>query len=170
MIGLLAYGSLMHPDELARHFAGEGPLLPVRVRGFRRSFCQEPSWRQGSGERRGVLTVRPSAVDWINAVLVCGCGPDVLRSLDHRERGYRRVAVPAAAIDPYAAADAVRVPEAAAVYAGRDDKWNPSLLPNDDYAALCTRAAGHWGAAFLDDFLATTYLGGETLAALGISG
>lgn len=160
MTGLLAYGSLMHPDELARHFAAEPARMPehipVRVRGFSRGFCQEPSWREGAGDRRGVLTVTPSDDGWINAILVCGCDADLLASLDERERGYVRCAVPVSAIEPCAGdvlPDALRD---AVMYVGRDELRNDALLPNPAYRALCMTAAAQWGDAFLRDFLATT--------------
>jgi len=156
----------MKPGELARQLGGAVLPVPVRVRGYRRSFCQEPSWRTGAAERRGVLTVRPSGEGWINAVLVCGCDPAGFRTLDHRERGYRRARVVRSAIEPYASAPELDDMDRISIYRGRSEKWNPELLPNPDYLDLCIGAAEQWGEAFLEDFLATTRVGDVPLRTL----
>jgi cation transport regulator ChaC len=166
MIGLLAYGSLMHPDELAGHLDRGDPIVPVRVRGFKRSFCQEPSWRTGEADERGVLTVRPSAVDWFNAVLVCGWEAEAFEVLDHRERGYIRQTVPASSVETYETTNDLEKVRDINVYTGREEKWNEVLLPNPEYLKLCTDAAAHWGTEFLHDFLATTHVGHNCLREL----
>jgi cation transport regulator ChaC len=154
---LLVYGSLMHPDELARHPTLDPTGVPVRLRGFQRSFCQEPSWRECRGRHRGVLTVRRSADHWLNALLVRVADPAALRSLDDRERGYARVRVSAADVVPYART--VDATHEIGVYVGRAGNRNDSLLPNRDYLLLCTAAATTHGDVFLHDFLATTFVG-----------
>lgn len=174
MIALLAYGSLMHPDELAKHCA-RTQSVPVRVQGFRRSFLQEPSWRTGEGVERGVLTVRRSAGDWFNAILVCGfaddarkssdggSGTDALRSIDQRERGYTRVVVPGEDVEPYAMHEVDPLIDEIGLYTGREEKWNEELLPNRAYLKLCVEAAALWGSEFARDFLRTTHTGSGTL-------
>jgi cation transport regulator ChaC len=174
VIALLAYGSLMHPAELARHCTGTRSV-PVRVQGFRRSFSQEPSWRNGEGAERGVLTVRRSASDWLNAILVsgsrtdalrdvdCGSGDGALRSIDQRERGYTRVVVPLADVEPYATHEIDPLITEIGLYIGRDEKWNDELMPNRAYLKLCIEAAGLWGSEFAGDFLRTTYSGSITI-------
>lgn len=166
MTGVLAYGSLMHPAELARHFttgADHTPeRIPVRVRGFSRGYCQAPSWRDGDGDRRGVLTVTPSDDGWINAILICGCDAELLTSLDARERGYERCAVPAAAIQPCAGSALPDALSEIVIYVGRSELRNEALLPNPTYRALCITAAAQWGDTFLQDFLATTHGSGSS--------
>lgn len=177
--GLLVYGSLMHPAELALHLPGDAALVPVRVNGYRRSFCQEPAWRAGLDRERGVLTVRASQQDWFNGVLVCGPDDAALARLDHRERGYDRVGLATSQLTVYAPythgglAPVARSAESAraavegvsdvAIYVGHADRYNHALLPNADYAELCTAAAEYWGDAFLSDFLATTFIAGSPL-------
>lgn len=164
MPAFVAYGSLMDPDELAQHCRGaDVDLLRVRVRGFRRSFSQEPSWRTGAGAERGVLTVQPSRGDWFNGILVSDAAADVLRSLDYRERGYSRQAVSATHIEAYDPEDSARITAAVVVYAGIPDKYNDALLPNSAYLKLCTDAAAHWGSDFARDFLLTTFVRDATL-------
>ena len=162
MAGFIAYGSLMHPDELAAQCRGAGRVR-VRVRGFRRSFSQEPSWRTGTGAERGVLTVQPSRGDWFNGILVSDADADVLRSLDHRERGYSREAVPATHIEAYDPEDSAQITPAVIIYAGLPDKYNSELLPNSTYLELCTDAAACWGSDFARDFRLTTFVRGATL-------
>jgi cation transport regulator ChaC len=163
MIAVLAYGSLMHPDEHYDHRIRDWPLVPVRVLGFRRSFSQVPTWRSGSPAERGVLTIRPSAADWFNAIMICGWDPRALKLLDHRERGYTRRTLPESALDPYLEQNPLEAVREVNVYVGREEKRNDALQPNAEYLELCAEAASRWGEEFLEDFLSTTYVGGTTL-------
>ena len=158
MIALLTYGSLMHPDELATQFGGGTRCLPVRVRGFRRSFCQKPAWRSGEDGRNGVLTVRRSSTAWFNGILVGPPDPRSLERLDHRERGYTRRRVPAVAVEPYLAAPSVPAIGEYHLYTGRDEMRSDGLAPNPEYLRLCTEAARARGRRFLEEFLSTTYV------------
>jgi hypothetical protein len=160
--GLLVYGSLMHPGSLATGSGRSASPQPVRVQGYRRSFCQEPSWRRGSGAHRGVLTVH-AATSWFSGILVRGLSADMLKALDHRERGYRRVAVERSAIEPYGPAPDLDGIDRIEIYVGRRELRNPDLRPNVDYLRLCRDAAAHWGTDFLDDFLSTTHVGSAPL-------
>lgn len=157
MFSLLAYGSLLHPDELARHGLESASCTPVRVSGFLRSFCQEPSWRPATSEERGVLTVRPSAEHWFNALRIDGFGAEALAELDHRERGYRRAAVPPDRLRGYGPEPLARAPECV-LYLGREEKFNAAILPGADYLELCVAGAAAWGPDFLRDFLETTFV------------
>ncbi len=180
MAALLVYGSLMHPAELAAHLGRDHAVVPVRVRGFRRSFEQEPSWRKGGDDGRGVLTVRRSPEHWLNAVLTRGFSDSELASLDHRERGYTREPVPASAVEPYATGDPAATGDAGSpanggsvmgrfedeeivVYVGGESLRNEGLRPNPAYLELCVEAARRLGPEFLDDFLATTFVGSTAL-------
>lgn len=157
---LLAYGSLLHPEELARHGIDPAACAPVRVRGFRRSFCQEPSWRPAVSEARAVLTVRPDPEHWLNAVLVPGLDADRVAELDHRERGYVRTGVPPERLEPYPGAAPAEAGEAV-LYLGREDKFNRAILPSESYLDLCLEGAAAWGEDFLRDFVDTTFVQGE---------
>ncbi|HSK18572.1 MAG TPA: hypothetical protein VK912_05490 [Longimicrobiales bacterium] len=152
----------MHPDELATQCRGTSHVR-VRVCGFRRSFSQEPAWRTGTGAERGVLTVQPSPGDWFNGILVSGVDAGVIRSLDHRERGYSREAVPTTRIETYDPEDSGQITAAVVVYAGLPDRYNSELLPNSTYLELCTDAAARWGSDFARDFRLTTFVRGATL-------
>lgn len=164
MSSLLAYGSLMHPGELAHLQSRPLSAMPVRVRGYRRSFCQRPSWRRGQGERRGVLTVHPAPGDWFNAILLGGLDLPALSALDERERGYVRLAVPRGRLEPYPDSGD-RLPKGKAqLYTGRPELYDDALLPNPEYLRICTEAASRWGDVFLEEFLATTYCRGRPLA------
>jgi hypothetical protein len=161
--GLLVYGSLMHPESMADELGDAVAAVPVRVRGYRRSFCQEPSWRRGSGDRRGVLTVQPCAGSWFSGILVRGLDADAFRKLDGRERGYHRVPVDLSAVEPYEPALELAPIDRIEIYRGRPEKRRPGLLPNLRYLRLCRDAAARWGQRFLEDFLATTHVGSSPL-------
>jgi hypothetical protein len=161
MNDLIVYGSLMHPAELEGHCKGMR-TWPVRVRGYRRSFSQEPSWRPGDGIERGVLTVRTSAGDWFNAILVEGC--DAGRGqLDDRERGYARETLRRASVESYGDTIPGLSSRQITLYIGRPEKRNESLLPNREYLGICTDAAEGWGREFAADFMRTTFVGTTTL-------
>lgn len=157
MYALLAYGSLMHPAELVRHGPPNARTTAVRVHGFRRSLCQEPSWRPADSPDRAVLTVRPAEREWLNGVLIHGFGEGALAELDHRERGYVRATVSGAAIQPYDGELEMGSAEVV-LYTGRDDKYNPALLPNAEYLDICLAAAASRGEEFYRDFLRSTFI------------
>lgn len=157
MYSLLAYGSLLHPDELARHAWEHAPRSPVRVQGFRRSFCQEPSWRLATSMERAVLTVQPSSEHWMNALLIHGFDARALADLDYRERGYTRVAIPPEQIEPYES-DAGIVAGETVLYLGREEKYNAQILPSEEYLQICLAGAAAWGEHFLRDFLRSTFV------------
>lgn len=158
MYSLLAYGSLMNPDELARQSLEDAAFAPVRVRGFRRSFCQEPSWRPAAAGRRAVLTVRPAPGQWINAVRIDHLATDTVAELDHRERGYIRTTVPTVQIECYRPEDCARPAGETVLYLGRAEKFNSQILPGDAYLQLCLAGAAAWGPDFLRDFLKSTFV------------
>lgn len=148
----------MHPAELARHGLAEHPATLVRLRGFRRSFCQEPSWRRSDSAARGVLTVRREAGCWLNGLLIQDLRPGALPALDRRERGYVRTPLAADALEPYEPG-ADLGPGQPIVYLGREEKFNAGILPNEEYLGICATGAGRWGPSFLRDFLLSTHLG-----------
>jgi hypothetical protein len=90
---LIVYGSLINKLELTK---GGFPLdntRPLVLRGFKRVFCQEPSWRPDWGEQRAVLNVIGSEQHWLNALLISGLTDGFLADLDKREKGYNRIKV-----------------------------------------------------------------------------
>ena len=165
MSGMIAYGSLMSMAELERHGIRRRAACPVTVLGFRRSFSQEPSWREGTGSRRGVLTVSPSDRDSINAILISEVSESTLAELDERERGYDRVAVQESKILPSGVCRPGRIRRNDVfIYVGKPHKSNSGLRPNAEYLRLCSEAAGDWGEAFRETFRKTTFVSGIPLA------
>ena len=104
MSGIIAYGSLMSVAELERHGIRRTNAYPVIVLGFRRSFSQEPSWRKGVGNKRGVLTVSPNDQASMSAILISEVSGAAFAVLDERERGYDRVSVQKVRIQPFGGA------------------------------------------------------------------
>lgn len=160
MTGLLAYGSLIHPDE----HAGLPGLLsahPVTLSGWRRVFHQTPSWRRGEGRTVAVLDVVPSPGTELPLVLLRFERIDFAET-DRRERGYRRIAVEKEKIS-FPGDKEPSLPDSLYLYTGRPELHDPTLLPNPDYLALCLEGAAHWGEAFYRGFLESTTLGDGTL-------
>ncbi len=165
MSGLIAYGSLMSVAELERHGFRCAGACPVTVLGFRRSFSQEPSWRKGAGNRRGVLTVSPRRHASMNAILVSGVSKSAFAAFGHRERGYDPVRVPMRQVQPFGDVRTDLVdPEKLFIYVGKPHKLNRELEPNRAYLELCLNAARDWGEAFLEVFRKTTFVSGAPLS------
>lgn len=164
MNSLIAYGSLMSRPELHRQGLSAMKASPVIVKGYRRSFSQEPAWRRGVGNQRGVLTVVPDERVSMNAILLSGLSATAWVGLDERERGYERVVVAGSQIVPFCDTSTESVPSGACLYVGIADYLNAALEPNAEYLRLCVEAARGWGDAFHQTFLETTYVSGMKLA------
>ena len=160
MIGLLVYGSLVNPMEIADQDLGLNQAIPVRVNTYRRIFNQTPSWRVGHGDRIGVLNVERSSQHWINAVCLC-LEDRGLPHLEARERGYSKHVVPSECIASY---PGYHMPSDVDfhVFVGNEEYNDSKILPNSEYLDLCMRGAVTWGNEFYDEFVATTYLASGT--------
>ncbi len=167
MIAVVTYGSLINQEQLRAkpHLLAEA--CPVVVKGYRRVFNQEPSWRKGCDKHRAVLNVIRSNDDCFNGLLVNVRNNNSLRELDERERGYDRVLVsPSDVVYPASSYHSVRSGlslKCVYIYLGKLEKKNDNILPNTAYLDLCLCGAKHWGEEFYEQFLQTTYVGGYTL-------
>jgi len=181
MTAIIAYGSLINPEQRRQGLHLFADACPVLVKGYRRVFSQEPSWREGDRTHRAVLNVIKSDEDWFNGVLVALHSGSHFEDIDQREIGYNRVLVASSQIAPFEKISkkpsceqgpdgqmSEQVSNAIAaqptyIYLGKPEKQNNSILPNRDYLALCLRGAQHWGDTFYEQFLQTTYIGPRTL-------
>ena len=153
--GLLAYGSLIHPNE-HRKLPGLINTLPVRVRGYRRIFHQAPSWRKGQGTQIAVLDAVPSPADSINALCLI-LTTEALSVLAQRERGYKLETVPLSDLSFCTEIDSGEFPEIFVIYRGKEGLQRDDILPNPDYLQLCREGARFWGKEFHKMFLKSTY-------------
>jgi hypothetical protein len=162
MTGIIVYGSLMDINETMMQGLRPIDAVPIRLKGYRRSFNLKPSWRKGSGRSIAVLNVEYCSGSWINGVcLLLESGE--LAALDTRERGYNREGVPAERLECYLQYD---LPDDTPffIYIGKEEKIDSQILPNKDYLDVCMAGASSWGEDFFDEFVATTYLAsGESL-------
>ena len=156
MTALLVYGSLIHPDE-HRKLPNLIEALPVRLKGYRRSFTQTPSWRRGEGHQIAVLRLEESPDTSLNLIALLFKEPD-FAELDRRERGYRRITLPADRLTPFGGTPLPDL-DSCHLYLGRDELHDPALLPNPAYLELCLEGAQMWGETFYREFLETTVLG-----------
>ena len=155
-VGLLAYGSLIHPDE-HRDLPGLIDAVPARVRGYRRVFHQTPSWRKGKGDQIAVLNVIPSPADTINVVCLV-LETETLSALAQRERGYALEEVSLSKLSFCSEIAPSDLPETFVIYRGKEELQDNTLLPNADYLNLCLKGAEQWGEEFYSQFLESTYL------------
>ena len=187
MTAIIAYGSLINLEQHRQGLHLFSDAYPVLVQGYRRVFSQEPSWRQGDRTHRAVLNVIKADKDWFNGVLIGLHDGSRFDAIDQREIGYDRVLIASSQIAPFKklsrkiscgqdsneqisneqisneqVSDAIAA-QSTYIYLGKPEKQNNSILPNKDYLALCLRGAQHWGEAFYEQFLQTTYVGPRPL-------
>lgn len=195
MTAIIVYGSLLNPEQLHQQSHLFARAYPVFVKGYRRVFNQEPSWREGDDKHRAVLNVMKSDQDGFNGLLVRLQDGSDLHQLDERESGYNRIAISQSQLAPFAPMSDMgksdtsksepviargRFPDGVFsevilseailsdpifIYVGKPEKQNDGLLPNKSYLELCLRGAKHWGEEFQEQFLQTTYVGDLTLKA-----
>ncbi len=142
MDALIVYGSLIDKLELVQGGFSLDSTRPVVVRGFKRIFAQEPSWRSDQGEERAVLNVVCSQEHWLNAVLVFGLDDGIWTELEEREKGYNRVRVaPRSLREKYGSYSTAPTLQNIYVYVGKTDKQSDSVLPNSSYLHKCLEGA-----------------------------
>jgi hypothetical protein len=156
MLGIIAYGSLINPQETEGQMDQHQHIIPIRLKAFKRSFNQRPAWRNSTSEHSAVLNVETSEQDWLNAVCYCFAAFD-FSDLDNRERGYSRTAVQLDKISSYQGHNLPDLEEVF-IYLGRAVHQSSTLLPNPDYLDICLMGAKNWGEDFFRDFLHTTHI------------
>lgn len=156
MDALIVYGSLIDKSELTKGGFPLDSTCPVVVRGFKRMFCQEPSWRPDRGEQRAVLNVIRSEQHWLNALLILGLDDRVLAAVDEREKGYDRIKVAPSCVR--GCHPLPTRPRNIYTHAGKADKQNHSILPNASYLSICLEGAKQWGQDFYNEFLDSTFV------------
>jgi len=161
MLGIIAYGSLINLQEIKSQRERPAHAIPIRLETFKRSFNQQPAWRNNSGTHSAVLNIQTSEQNWLNAVCFCYAEFD-FKTLDIRERGYSRIPVTTDRISSYQGHHLPELKEAF-IYLGKGEYRNNALLPNPDYLNICIVGAKNWGEVFYRDFLNTTYISSEIL-------
>ncbi len=162
MVAIVAYGSLINQE---RHQGSHlfTAACPVLVKGYRRVFSQEPSWRQGDRTYRAVLNVVKSDEDYFNGLLVGLRDNSSFDEIDEREQGYDRVVIASSQLTDFAKVSGAIAASPTYIYLGKPEKQNDNILPNKSYVELCLCGAKHWGKEFYAQFLQTTYVGKHTL-------
>jgi hypothetical protein len=161
MDALIVYGSLINKSELEK---GGFPLdrtRPVVLRGFKRVFRQEPSWRSNRGEHRAVLNVISSEQHWLNALLISGLNNDFVADLDEREKGYNRIKVAPSCLRGYQRLSITS--QHIYMHVGKEHKQDDSILPNTSYLSICLEGARQWGEDFYNEFLDSTFVTDDVL-------
>lgn len=175
MAAIIVYGSLLNREQLHQKPHLFASAYPVSVKGYRRVFNQEPSWREGDDKYRAVLNVMKSDQAVFNGLLVRLQDGSNFHQLDERERGYHRIAITQAQLTSFSSSSSentsfVNKSEPIFIYVGKPEKQNDDLLPNKSYLELCLCGAKHWGEEFHEQFLQTTYVGGLTLKDISLKG
>ena len=160
MAYLMAYGSLVHPNETVRHTFPVTNRIPVKIKGFRRLFNQKVTFRKGYGERAAVLNISCEKDAWMNGILLCGFDEEFHDEIDTREAGYDRIFVPKENIEFYG--NTIDLIEDCYIYRGKVGAQDDALLPIDDYLDLCLEGAKIYGEDFYVDFIESTWLKRDT--------
>jgi|SRR5215210_1142915 len=161
MDALIVYGSLINKSELEKGGFPLDSTRPVVVRGFKRVFCQEPSWRSDQGEQRAVLNVISSEHHWLNALLILDLDDGFLADVDEREKGYDRIRVAPSCLRGYQPLSTT--PQNIYTHVGKADKQSDSILPNASYLSICLEGARQWGEDFYNEFLDSTFVKHDVL-------
>lgn len=156
MLGIIAYGSLINPQEIEDQRNQPLHIVPLKLFTFKRSFNQRPAWRESTSKHSAVLNVQTSEQDWLNAVCYCFSDFD-FTALDNRERGYTRASVLPDNVTCYQGHNLPNLEEIF-IYLGKKEYENSTLLPNPDYLDICLTGAKKWGKDFYCDFLNTTHI------------
>ena len=156
MDALIVFGSLINKLELKKGGFHLDSSRSVVVRGFKRVFCQEPSWRPDQGEQRAVLNVISSEQHWFNALLISSLNDAFLADLDKREKGYNRIRVAPSYLRGYHFLHTT--PHNIYIHVGKADKQSDSIVPNASYLSICLEGASQWGEDFYNDFLDSTFV------------
>ncbi|MEO0771033.1 MAG: gamma-glutamylcyclotransferase family protein [Cyanobacteria bacterium J06649_4] len=164
MTAIIVYGSLLNQAQLCRATRLSSSAIPVFVKGYRRLFNQEPSWRKGDNKHRAVLNIIRSEKDDFNGLLVRVRADSDFHQLDERERGYDRIEVSYSQLESLMATPSLIESGPIYTYRGKPEKQNDDILPNASYLELCLRGAQSWGEEswgedFYEQFLQTTYVG-----------
>ena len=150
MLGIIAYGSLINLQEIKSQREHPAHAVPIKLDTFKRSFNQQPAWRNDVGTHSAVLNVQTSEQNWLNAVCFCYAEFD-FTDLDNREKGYSRIGVDADKISNYQRYNLPELEEIY-IYRGKKEYQSSVLMPNPDYLNICLAGAKHWGEEFYYDF------------------
>lgn len=159
MAYLMAYGSLIHPDETLRHAFEVTNRIPVKVKDYRRLFNQKVTFRKSVGNRAAVLNISEEKNMWINGILLEGFHANFHDEIDAREAGYDRLVIPPENISYYDKNLNLSLP--CYIYRGKQGAQDDSLFPIDDYLDLCLEGAKTYGEDFFEDFVHTTWVTGN---------
>jgi hypothetical protein len=153
MPNLIVYGSLLNKDELKKHNITDDMIDFVKVKGFKRIFNQEPSWRKVKSNYRAVMNVQVDKNFWFNAILLKNLDEKYFMQLDKREIGYDRTIIKDGNVTTYNG----NIVNNCIIYKGKAGKQNNKILPNKDYLAICKNGARSHFSEFYDDYISTTY-------------
>lgn len=156
-IGVIGYGSLLQPSELAT-LAENAPnrAIPVKVDGLKRVFNQRTSWRTEDDIVCGVANVVRAADSWINGVLLPDLTRSEFRAFRERERWYRLIEISIDDVEPYDRTEHSRIKRLELILTTTGLETDPDIEPIPSYVDVCLNGAETWGEEFHSDFVEST--------------
>jgi hypothetical protein len=154
MYNQIVYGSLLHKDELKKQNIDPKRVDFVKVKGYKRVFNQEPSWRIVQGNEKAVMNIEEDENSWFNAIVIKDLDEKYIKELDHRERGYDRISLKKECVTLY---DDNSTLNNCIVYKGKKGKQNNTIFPNPSYFKICLEGAKSHFEQFFKDYMDTTY-------------
>jgi len=154
MYNQIVYGSLLNKKELEKQKIDPSRIDFVKVKGFKRVFNQEPSWRKVAGNEKAVMNIEKDENSWFNAIVIKNLDEEYIKDLDHRERGYDRIKISDGDVTLYSDGSVL---QNCIVYKGKQGKQNNEILPNPTYFEICKNGAESHSEEFYNDYLLTTY-------------
>lgn len=166
-IDIFGYGSLVNRQSLLDTSPDAAAIRPAYIKGFKRSFNlwdAKGLTAKHHGRLRAqpycALDVEESAGDNVNGVVFTIA--DSLAAIKAREHLYRLVEVKAFGFEDNAPIGKVLV-----FIAGKNDGSYAMDSPAQTrYLDMCLAGAKDYGTDFYNQFLATTYIGNQTLTDL----
>lgn len=156
-MNLIVYGSLINKKELEKEGISLVNVELVKIKGFKRVFNQEPSYRFLASKNRAVLNIIKDEKSWFNAIVIKNLEEEYFTTLDEREKGYNRSLIEKENIKTYDG----DIFENSQIYLGKEEKLNFFIYPNRDYLEICLSGVKTFGEDFFKDFLKTTYKNSE---------
>lgn len=169
-IGIITYGSLIHPEEVQTLFGiGPSDQLRVKISGFRRSFSKRIAahlYRETSPEKQAVLNLEHHEEEWFNGLLLGRIERSDFERYAFREREYELIEVEPSRLTFYSEKTPGLLEEFESIYTcllGDEELMNHSLKPVPSYLELCLEGAKRHGSDFEQDFKRTTSVKGQSL-------
>lgn len=164
--GVVTYGSLLIPEEIETTFQSDQiSIEPVIVSGYKRCFSVDigPFLENPSYPETAVLNVHETEGSRFNGLLIKNPNRDDLRRYADREFGYEPLSLSRQNVIHFHDANLRFQSSIYTVQVNFEDFVDRDLEGYPRYHERCLEGAKEWGDDFYEEFLRTTWSGGQQL-------